>query len=97
MKSGTIFNLIWGSHQNLRDFQTHVKQNHQKWRNFQAHLCKIVQYASFMQNSDFMHFLPKRQKYAKTYAICNCIDLLCFLSIVKINFQNVTILRNLKR
>ena len=26
-----------------------------------------------------MHFLPKRQKYAKTYAICNCIDLLALV------------------
>ena len=57
----------------------YVNQNRQKWRNFQAHLAKIVQYASFMQNSDFMHFLPKRQKYAKTYAICNCIDLLALV------------------
>ena len=74
------FSISFGqSHQNQRDFQTHVQQNRQKWRDFQAHLAKTVQYASFMQNSDFMHFLPKRQKYAKTYAICNCIDLLALL------------------
>ena len=74
------FSISFGqSHQNQRDFQTHVEQNRQKWHDFQAHLAKTVQYASFMQNSDFMHFFPKRQKYAKTYAICNCIDLLALL------------------